>query len=660
MSPMARLLASVIFLGLAAANLGSCVSPGLDRCLATDHSLLQVELHAVAHSRARDLDRAHHPPQTEAKEPSTDDKDGTSAGLLEADGDAHALATEAEYSRLVEVANRTLSNITSTINDLLEGLEADSNLLVLGNHRLCAAEQKNGARVKTLMKELNVQALLQASAVEHGGRRLTLSDRPAVVSTGHHRRGSSGEVGAPDKEEAPAKKTEKGDDFEKSADTLERKVETLSEEGETAEDVRSKVKGEKAAVEQKGNASRIYSKSETSSVHSRVKAKNKDVPLANITAHVSDQVHSVEAVMYGIQKEENKNEVFGTEVSNRIQVLISLLETEVGDCQKDSQMIGFTSIMEASRQAVDVVHVVQQKAEAVREPRSSDGSDGHSVLEAKRKEKKRGKGKGKGKGKRKSGRKHLELLETLGHASEEEGKAGLDRERLELLLNARGPASETLTFANLTTLILEEVSGLEKNVGALVEEKNKLSVAPGLAHLDNLADNIDTEYGQDPDHLQLALQAGKQKEASLLQIKVMKPIEHRPIAKKKARQVRVRGHRTTRSAVLQKKQNSRDKVEKHKKKDIAHEVAGTEHTEDQEVEEEKEDQEEDEEMRSPGKIDFRNTSISGLTGNIDAQVTKLEADINHLRAERHQACWSAKSTLAGLETILGVLSTMEC
>jgi len=65
-------------------------------------------------------------------------------------------------------------------------------------------------------------------------------------------------------------------------------------------------------------------------------------------------------------------------------------------------------------------------------------------------------------------------------------------------------------------------------------------------------------------------------------------------------------------------------------------------------------------VRKVPTLDFHNMSLSNLTAGINSQVANLEADINTLRATRLKACAASKSTLARLEVIVGVLSTMEC
>merc|ERR1719191_1765897 len=63
------------------------------------------------------------------------------------------------------------------------------------------------------------------------------------------------------------------------------------------------------------------------------------VPIANITKDVAESVSDVEKVMDGIHKEMNKNEVLGNEVTERAQVLITLLQTEVRECSADAHLV---------------------------------------------------------------------------------------------------------------------------------------------------------------------------------------------------------------------------------------------------------------------------------------------------------------------------------
>jgi len=511
--------------------------------------------------------------------------------------------------------------------------------------------------VKTMMNVLKVQSLLQVDAVE-------------------------GELEVDDPDQAD----------ESSQEEDETDVKTLDPKNITLEETKEK----NAQIKQADDI--------VQEVHSRGKgkkadAKSKDIPLANITADVFEEVTSVEQVMDAIQKEENKNEVLGSEVSNRIQVLIGLLQTESEECQNDAQLALGAAV------APPPVPPMEGMLASGQEAVSSSESDGQSVLQSK----------GKGKGKGKSGHK-----------------------RMAMLIQALGPDSTDLTFANLTTLILDEVSGLEDNIHALIEEKNKLSVADSqdMAHLDNLDDNLDTE-GAGPEGLQLALQVGKQREGSLLQTRTKRQTEGKPMKKAKAqastRKEKAAAHETNRTAELQRKQSTEDEqteedtVAKQEEEDDEEEETeekpmkktkaqaptekktanandadhtaelqrkqSTEDTEDTVDKEEDEDEQEEQEQEKEkdmqvektdihsktatkrekwepkafeakvGKVptlDFHNMSLSNLTAGINSQVANLEADIGTLRATRVKACAASKNTLARLEVIVGVLSTMEC
>jgi hypothetical protein len=273
-----------------------------------------------------------------------------------------------------------------------------------------------------------------------------------------------------------------------------------------------------------------------------------------------------------------------------------------------------------------------------------------------------------------------------------------------MLLQARAPASESVNFANLTRRILDEVSGLEDSVHALIDEKNVLSEADSsqVEQMDNLYEDLDTEgagsedelsfdeknrlsvadsqdiahldnldtEGAGPEGLQLALQVGKQSEGGLLQTKTERTPEEKPTARKTEGQrstpsKKHSARETNRTAELQSKQSSTEEIIGKRRLKLTVRKA-VEEKEEQDQQEKDDDVHSkvaaNEELRvsSPEKLDYHKLPLSNLTGGIDSKVTSLEKDLYYLRTTRRQACSASKQTLTRLEVIVGVLSTMKC
>jgi len=128
---MARLIVDLVLFGAAvvAANPSSC---GGGACEVGDHSLLQL---------------------------------ASTATSLGSGKKAPVMATTAPV-QIVANPERTVLNITGSIDLALSDLELMSKLLTYGQHKLCASETKGSNRIATLMQMMKVQSLLQEKAVE--------------------------------------------------------------------------------------------------------------------------------------------------------------------------------------------------------------------------------------------------------------------------------------------------------------------------------------------------------------------------------------------------------------------------------------------------------------------------------------------------------------
>lgn len=276
---MARLLVGLVVYGaaLVAAESGACVGPKGDACGAVDHSLVQIASRgAVRPAAAKHKGRSHlkHKGGGSRKEKHAAQRGGPPARLAEIEVERGAQMG----SRTVDVSiagaasaeeNRTIANITGAIDKELTDLELMSALLQFGQEKLCGSQTQDGARVRTLEAVVGVESLLQETAVEVG------------------------EGGASSKS---------------------------SKEIPTEADAETRT-------------------------------------LENVTDEVQERVRGVESTMGFIDKQKDKNEVVAKKSVERIKTLIDMLTMETQECrgegmygQPAAPLVGSSSVMAQSAQ----------------------------------------------------------------------------------------------------------------------------------------------------------------------------------------------------------------------------------------------------------------------------------------------------------------------
>jgi len=254
--PMSRYLVGLALwsAALAATDSGHCVD---DACRTADHSLLQVSSGSSRVGRPKGKAGID-----DASEMEQHDKAPAGLVELEAGDGARSRATLSEE-------NRTIQNITGTVDSELDLLDFNVHLLNYAQHKLCAAEGMDGARVKTLENMMKVQALLQETAVD---------DPPQTLG-------------------AVERETSKSRDQSASSEA-------------------------RAQDKAKFWPSWFFPK----------KDKATEMTLENITSDVGGEVKQVEVLMAAIAEQKDKNEVLSSRTSERLKTLISVLTVEVKDC----------------------------------------------------------------------------------------------------------------------------------------------------------------------------------------------------------------------------------------------------------------------------------------------------------------------------------------
>merc|ERR1719473_709567 len=178
---------------------------------------------------------------------------------------------------------------------------------------------------------------------------------------------------------------------------------------------------------------------------------------------VGREVGDVEKIMSDIQAEGDRLEVMAVETADRSRILLSTLAEETQQCESGGAYT-YGGMLQTDKQS----HSPKQNTEAT--------------------------------------------LQSALQASKEKARKRFTKEEIQKYLKPSAAANQSITYWTLTETIKNITTQLETDVSALIQEKNKLSVAgtEGVSHLDNLEDTMSGQHaasGAAP--VELALQIGQ-------------------------------------------------------------------------------------------------------------------------------------------------------